>query len=124
MHLTGLEKNGPGLLGFFVLVTVFMALAAYFSQALQLAGGAAVLALVLLFPMQLIRSRAADKETHNRPILRLDVERRNLEYDLEKLDTQKQYLAPDLAEFAKSSPVQFNDKGFEAPAKRMGRAGA
>jgi hypothetical protein len=80
----------------------------------------AVLTSALLIALILIRSNAIKKQKHNIPIFRLHAEISNLTYDLDLMDHRQKKLPSDLSDFARSSPVKVDERGFEAAARKTG----
>ena len=74
--------------------------AAYVSNDFKIASACAAAVGALWFLFRSLKATIRYKELDNRPLVAMDVERRNLEYDIEKLESQKKYLPADLADLA------------------------
>jgi len=121
IKLTWYERNALGPLVFAITLCLCGLGAAYVSNDFKIASACAAAVGALWFLFRSLKGTIRYKELDNRPLVAMDVERRNLEYDIEKLESQKKYLSADLADLATANPIQSNDKGFEGAAKKIGR---
>ena len=120
LELNWIEKNGQIFLIFAIVLLTLLSIVAYRDDKPTIL--MFVIPLVLGISIVLIwtRSSVRTKQAHNLPILRLGLEVRNSEFDLDKVANQKIRLPSDLSEFIPSNPIKADERGFEAAARKTG----